>query len=190
MRYWWKFLLMPPIFTEVSRSSCSPSSPRWSPSQGCSCKGQALGQETPWITSERSTHTSGSLRLSLLDCSPPSSLSSFRPNRRRPCSFGVWWQPHHKCGWHGLPWLHVSHRLDVFYSSRSYSILTCPDRGCNNLWWLRSLTDSTGWREDHHWSSPHLCVTLTHILPSPRKKICTDGEFIQPWRYCTLLSNI
>ena len=37
------------IFIEVSRSAQAPPSPRWSPSQGIPCKGQALSWVTPWI---------------------------------------------------------------------------------------------------------------------------------------------
>ena len=39
------------IFTEVSRSKQASPSPRWSPSQGISRKGQALGWVTSWIAS-------------------------------------------------------------------------------------------------------------------------------------------
>jgi hypothetical protein len=66
-----------------------PPSPRWSPSQGIPRKGQALGRVTPWIASGL-PHAQVGLRHAFWQaspgCSPLSSLSSFQPNRRGPCS--------------------------------------------------------------------------------------------------------
>jgi hypothetical protein len=63
--------------------------PRWSPSQGIPRKGQAPGRVTPWIAPGL-PHAQVGLRFPsskpFPDCSPSSSLSSFRPNRRGPCS--------------------------------------------------------------------------------------------------------
>ena len=90
------------IFTEVSRSAQASPSPRWSPSQGIPHKGQAPGRVTPWIASGF-PHTQVGLRCASRQASPgfspPSSLSSFRPNRRGPCSLDTWWRPHHKHDW-------------------------------------------------------------------------------------------
>jgi hypothetical protein len=68
-------------FTKVSRSSSLPTSPRWSP-----CKGQAPDWVTPWIAPMFTPHVSGSPRWSLTNNSRSSSLSSFRPSHRGPCS--------------------------------------------------------------------------------------------------------
>ena len=77
------------IFTEVSRSAQASPSPRWSPSQGIPRKGQASGRVTPWIASGL-PHTQVGLRRAFRQaspgCSPSSSLSSFRPKHRGPCS--------------------------------------------------------------------------------------------------------
>ena len=77
------------IFTEVSRSTQASPSRHWSPSQGMPRKGQAPGQVTPWIASGL-PHAQVGLRCAFRQaspgCSPPSSLSSFRPKRRGPCS--------------------------------------------------------------------------------------------------------
>ena len=64
-------------------------SPCWSPSEGIPHKGQAPGWVTPWIASGL-PHTQVGLRCASRQaspgCSSPSSLSSFRPKRRMPCS--------------------------------------------------------------------------------------------------------
>ena len=64
-------------------------SPRWSFSQGISRKGQAPGRVTPWIASGLPHAQVGlqcAFRQASPGCSPPSSLSSFRPKRRGPWS--------------------------------------------------------------------------------------------------------
>ena len=66
-----------------------PPSPRWSPLQGIPRKGQAPSRVTLWIASGL-PHVQVGLRRAFWQaspgCSPPSSLSSFRPKRRKPCS--------------------------------------------------------------------------------------------------------
>ena len=66
-----------------------PPSPRWSPSQGIPRNGHAPGRVTPWIASGL-PHAQVGLRRAFRQaspgCSPPSTLSSFRPKRRGPCS--------------------------------------------------------------------------------------------------------
>ena len=75
-----------PRYREASKLS---SSPRWSPSQRITRKGQALGRVTPWIASGL-PHAQVGLRRAFRQaspgCSPPSSLSSFWPKCRGPCS--------------------------------------------------------------------------------------------------------
>jgi len=79
-----------------------PPSPRWSPSQGIPRKGQAPGRVTLWIASGL-PHAQVGLRRAFRQaspgCSPPSSLSSFRPKRRGLVPSGTLWWPHHKHGW-------------------------------------------------------------------------------------------
>ena len=79
-----------PVFLPRYQEACKLSpSPRWSPLQGIPCKGQAPGQVTSWIASGL-PHAQVGLRRAFRQassgCSPPSSLSSFRPNHRGPCS--------------------------------------------------------------------------------------------------------
>ena len=77
------------IFTEVSRNAQASPSPHWSPSQGIPRKGQAPGQVTSWIASGFPHMQVGlrrAFRQASSGCSPPSSLSSFRPNHSGPCS--------------------------------------------------------------------------------------------------------
>ena len=79
-----------PVFLPRYREARKlPPSPRWSPSQGIPRKGQAPGQVTPWIASGL-LHAQVGLRRAFRQasprCSPPSSLSSFRPKRHGPCS--------------------------------------------------------------------------------------------------------
>ena len=81
---------MTPVFLPRDREARKlPSSPHWSPSQGIPRKGQAPGRVTPWIASGL-PHAQVGLRRAFRQaspgCSPPSSLSSFRPKRRGPCS--------------------------------------------------------------------------------------------------------
>ena len=77
------------IFTELSISAQASPSPRWSNSQGIPRKGQAPSRVTPWIASGL-PHAQVGLRRAFRQaspgCSPPSSLSSFRPKCRGPCS--------------------------------------------------------------------------------------------------------
>ena len=77
------------IFIEVSRSAQASPSPRWSLSQGIPHKGQAPSRVTSWIASGL-PHMQVGLRCAFRQaspgCSSPSSLSSFWPKRRRPCS--------------------------------------------------------------------------------------------------------
>ena len=85
-----KLLSTTPVFLPRYREARKlPPIPRWSPSQGIPRKGQALGRVTPWIASGL-LHAQVGLRRAFWQasprCSPPSSLSSFRPKRRGPCS--------------------------------------------------------------------------------------------------------
>ena len=94
---------MTPVFLLKYREAHKlPSSPRWSPSQGIPRKGQASGRVTPWIASSL-PHAQVGLRRAFRQaspgCSPPSSLSSFRPKRRGPCSLRYTVAAHHKRGW-------------------------------------------------------------------------------------------
>ena len=76
------------IFTEVLRSKQASPSPRWSPSQGILRKGQAPGRIIPWISLGLPHAQVGLQRVfwqASPGCSPPSSLSNFRPKRRGPC---------------------------------------------------------------------------------------------------------
>ena len=84
-----KLPLTTPVFLPRYREARKlPSSPRWSPSQEIPRKGQASNRVTPWIASGL-RHAQVGLRRAFqqasLGCSPPSSLSSFRPKRRGPC---------------------------------------------------------------------------------------------------------
>ena len=81
---------MTPVFLSKYREACKlPPSPRWSPSQVIPRKGQATSRVTPWIASGL-PHAQVGLRRAFRQaspgCSPPSSLSSFRPKRHGPCS--------------------------------------------------------------------------------------------------------
>jgi hypothetical protein len=79
-------LVFLPRYREVLKL---PPSPRWSPSQGIPRKRQAPGRVTPWIAPVL-PHAQVSLWCAFSQAYPrplpPSSLSSFRLNRRRPCS--------------------------------------------------------------------------------------------------------
>ena len=81
---------MTPVFLPRYQEACKlPPSPRWSPLQGIPRKGQAPGRVTPWIAQALPTRkwvSSVPSSKPLPDRSPPSSLSSFRPNRCGPCS--------------------------------------------------------------------------------------------------------
>ena len=66
-----------------------PPSPRWSSSQGIPRKGQAPSWVTPWIASGLPHMQVGlrrAFRQASLGCFSPSSLSSFLPKCRGPCS--------------------------------------------------------------------------------------------------------
>ena len=81
-----------PVFLPRYREAHKlPPSPHWSPSQGIPRKGQAPGRVTPWIASGL-PHAQVGLRRAFRqaspECSLPSLLSSFRPNRHGPCSLG------------------------------------------------------------------------------------------------------
>ena len=94
---------MTPVFLLRYRGARKlPPSPRWSPSQGIPRKGQAPGRVTSWIASGLSHAQVGlrrAFRQAFPGCSPPSSLSSFRPKRHGPCSLRYTVAPHHKRGW-------------------------------------------------------------------------------------------
>ena len=79
-----------PVFLPRYREARKlPPSPRWSPLQEISRKGQALGRITLWIARAFPTRkwVSGvPFDKPLLDRFPSSSLSSFRLNRYGPCS--------------------------------------------------------------------------------------------------------
>jgi hypothetical protein len=81
---------MTPVFLPRYREELKlPPSPRWSPSQGIPRKGQAPGRVTLWIALVL-PHAQVGLWCAFRQASngplPPSSLSSFRPNRHGPCS--------------------------------------------------------------------------------------------------------
>ena len=89
------------IFTEVSRSAQASPSPRWSPSQGIPCMGQASDRVTPWIAPGL-PHAQADLRLS-------HSWQSLTRTALRRLHYqasgrntvglipsGIWWRPHHK----------------------------------------------------------------------------------------------
>ena len=92
------------IFTEVSRSTQVLPSPRWSPSQGIPCKGQAPGRVTPWIALGL-PHVQVGLRLSHLwqslswIASHRLHYQTFSRNTTGLVPSGTRWRPHHKHGW-------------------------------------------------------------------------------------------
>jgi hypothetical protein len=93
------------IFTEVSRSAQAFPSPRWSPSQGISCKGQTPDRVTLWIAPGL-PHVQVSLWCAFWQASPRPLLVIFiikLPIEMLWALFPSYTVvPHHKCGWCGL----------------------------------------------------------------------------------------
>jgi hypothetical protein len=77
-------------------------SPRWSPSPGIPCKGQALSQITPWIASGL-PHAQVGLRRAFSQASPGCSLHlHYQASSRNAAGLvpsGAQWRPHHKRDW-------------------------------------------------------------------------------------------